>query len=844
MNRSYLRGLCSASVAIIAFATAAPTFVYAQTKTYEFNIQAQDLPSALLSFGRVTHEQMMYDGAAVQSFKSNGVKGVMSSEEALTRILAGTSFNARRNSSGVWEIKAGAPEVAAAASSAGEVVVTGTHIRNAQSASPITTIGRKEIEDSGYTSIGDVMSKLPQSFGGGQNPGMIGTTAKNGNYSNAASINLRGLGNDATLTLVNGHRLSSDNTFQAPDISGIPLSAIQRIEVVTDGASALYGSDAIAGVANIILRKDYSGIETSARIGAATQGGRKDETYGVLWGKSDADWHLLGNLEYSKQEPVTAKQRGFTSGVAPDTTLFWPQKRHSLFLSGGKRLTETLRADVDAIVSDREATSETKPFATSTPNSSYRYTPSYSVSASVESDLGATWKAGVSAVASQTRTSARSRQGATRSILGFSNWLRSLEVNADGRLMSLPTGDLKLAVGAGIREEGFRQAQPGASNYIRVERDVKYAFGELLAPLVQPSETRRGLHAFDVSLATRTEEYSDWGRTTNPRFGFRYLPLNDLTVRGTWGKSFKSPSFYQMYQSSEAIIFNASSFGLSGGGTVMVSSGGNRFLKPEKAKTWTIGTDYRPASVKSLSLSATYFNIDYTDRVVTPVSPLSAAFSNPLFAPFINRAPTLSDIAVREAYASALVNFSGGAYSPSNVKALVDTRLANATSQKAEGVDLSYRQSFDVLSGKIAPFVSGSWLKIKQKTIVTYPEVELTGTVANPSEFKGRAGFTFDRAGLSATTIINYVAGGIDTGMTPNTKIASWTTVDGNIAYRFQRQEGVLSGLAISLAASNLFDKDPPIALSPSKLYTGIYYDSTNANVLGRVVTVSLSKAW
>ncbi|NJC00036.1 outer membrane receptor for ferrienterochelin and colicin [Sphingomonas trueperi] len=82
--------------------------------------------------------------------------------------------------------------------------------------------------------------------------------------------NLRGLGSDATLTLINGHRLPYDAVNQGVDISIIPLAALERIEVITDGASALYGSDAVGGVANLILRRDYDGLLTSARVGAST----------------------------------------------------------------------------------------------------------------------------------------------------------------------------------------------------------------------------------------------------------------------------------------------------------------------------------------------------------------------------------------------------------------------------------------------------------------------------------------------------------------------------------------------------------------------------------------------
>src|SRR3546814_7754995 len=103
---------------------------------------------------------------------------------------------------------------------------------------------------SGQTSLGEVVRSIPQSFGGGQQPGIgFNVPGANGvNVGGGSSINLRGLGSDATLTLLNGHRLSYSSSRQSVDVSAITLSAVDRLEIVPDGASAIYGSDAVAGI--------------------------------------------------------------------------------------------------------------------------------------------------------------------------------------------------------------------------------------------------------------------------------------------------------------------------------------------------------------------------------------------------------------------------------------------------------------------------------------------------------------------------------------------------------------------------------------------------------------------
>src|SRR3546814_3459435 len=100
--------------------------------------------------------------------------------------------------------------------------------------------------------------------------------------SDLSALNLRGLGPDATLTLFNGHRVAYDAIGQGVDISAVPLAAVDRIEVLTDGSSALYGSDAVGGVANVILRRDYDGAVASARVGGATDGGDFEQQYNLV----------------------------------------------------------------------------------------------------------------------------------------------------------------------------------------------------------------------------------------------------------------------------------------------------------------------------------------------------------------------------------------------------------------------------------------------------------------------------------------------------------------------------------------------------------------------------------
>jgi iron complex outermembrane receptor protein len=149
------------------------------------------------------------------------------------------------------------------------VVVTGSRIRSpdATSVSPISTVTSKQIAQRGVVRVEDLINTLPQAFadqGSGNRGGTVGA-------SGTATINLRNLGNQRTLVLIDGKRLMQGDparsAAQAADINNIPAALIQQIDVVTGGASAVYGSDALAGVVNFMLKRDFEGVQLDVQGG-------------------------------------------------------------------------------------------------------------------------------------------------------------------------------------------------------------------------------------------------------------------------------------------------------------------------------------------------------------------------------------------------------------------------------------------------------------------------------------------------------------------------------------------------------------------------------------------------
>jgi iron complex outermembrane receptor protein len=338
-------------------------------------------------------------------------------------------------------------------------MVTGTRLRGAEVAAPVDIITRSDIEKTGYTAVGDVIRSLPEDWAGGQSPGVLPgaglSNQGNQNTTGASTVDLRGLGTDATLVLVDGQRLSAEGEFQAADISVIPLAAIQRIDVVTDGASALYGSDAVAGVVNFVLRKDFTGAELSETLGGATEGGGFEQDYNGLIGKTWPGGHALASVEYLHQDQISAGQRDFTAAAAPVNALLDGQNRLSLFANVGQDLTSWAAFHMDAIYSQRASGDlyEGQPGATI-----YRYAnriQSYFLSPGIAFTLPGTWVAALDGVVSASRDSIPLFFPGGANYSTVANNSDSVELSANGDLLHLPSGAVKLALGGGYLAQGY-----------------------------------------------------------------------------------------------------------------------------------------------------------------------------------------------------------------------------------------------------------------------------------------------------------------------------------------------------------------------------------------------------
>lgn len=237
-------------------------------------------------------------------------------------LLAGAGF-AVLASAALAQEPAPAPattDTAATTSGEEEVTVTGSRIRNRNvtSNSPIATVSEEFIKNTGKSNIEEIVNILPQFTPD------IGATTNNGG-GGAAYINLRGLGAERTLVLVNGRRFIPAGIGGLVDVNVIPAAAIERIEVVSGGASAVYGADAVAGVVNFILKDDFEGVEVSGQFGTTEPGDANTVSGSALMGVSldEGKGHMTLFSSYYNQDALFRDRRDISNPDLASATTAW-----------------------------------------------------------------------------------------------------------------------------------------------------------------------------------------------------------------------------------------------------------------------------------------------------------------------------------------------------------------------------------------------------------------------------------------------------------------------------------------------------------------------------------------
>lgn len=967
-----------AGAATVLLATAASTAEAQEAERFEVALPAQGLGTSLRALALQSGRTVLADAVVVSDRRAPAVRGRYTLEEALTLLLAGSGLSfARVGDSLVIRAagRAGDPSVSA---SGDDIVVTGTRIRGtAPVGSHVVTLDRKEIERSGYATTQQILAAVPQNFGGGANEGTVGFSVRNNSSTNfgfGSGINLRGLGTTSTLTLIDGNRPAlGGGSGSFVDLTLIPSSAIERIEVLADGASAIYGSDAVAGVVNVRLRRDLDGAETRLRYGFAD--GFDEVQASQLAGFHWASGRVIAAYEYYGRGQLGSADRAYATedlrafggpdyrqdyanpgtiiaangqvfgiprgqngtglaagdlipGVANlsdgrrDTDLLPALKRHSAYAVLEQDLGPNLKFRAQGFFADRRSSARyfpsnyggvvvtaanpfyVDPLGTGEPVTvHYDFRPdlgpptldahvtNWAGAASLDASFGA-WNAELHGAYGAQRerqvtlnvpnyyrlalaladpdpataynlfgdgsvtnpeTIAKVRGGFVQT--GHSRqWSTALKF--DGPLFALPAGDVRMAIGGEYRHEWYGYSAvddeftPGpvdqGSAGFPLGRSVVAGYAELLAPLVGPEQNVPGIEQLDLSVAGRIERYSDVGTTANPRLGLSWKPVPALTLRSTFGTSFRAPSFSDTRHGpglDQIIPLPLPDPASPTGASTVIALFGNRpDIGPEKARTWTFGFDFRPQRLPGLSVSATWFDISYRDRISNVASELFSFLSQRgRFQSLITDNPGAATLAALYADPT-FVNPYG--IPASAVTVLVDARNANLsrTTERGLDFDIGYKGGREGRSYELG--VSGTWLaSLEQKLTATATSADVVSTIGNPVDLRlrGRASATLGKASLAM--FVNYVDGYLNNGVTPAETVHSWTTLDLQLGYAIGGKRGPLQGVRLSLSMTNLFDAAPPY-VNNRTAFSAAGFDPENASPAGRMIAFQLVKSW
>lgn len=852
-------------------AQSAPT---ADTR-FTFDVPAGSLTAALARFSAQTGIQTSNQPDQLAGKQVGALSGTMTWREALGRLLHGSGLEYEQINATTVIVRPAGPRpkssaTPAAASpsskaSAGakpavtdmqSVTVTGTRIRGGTTPSPVITIGAENIQEEGFSDLGQVIRSVPQNFTGGQNPGVLmgnvtGSGLSNQNLTGGSGLNLRGLGPDASLTLLDGHRMSYSGFVQAVDISAIPVEAVERVEIVADGASAIYGSDAVGGVANVLLDRDFDGVTLGARYGAATEGGLATREYNATAGTAWSSGGFIATYKYASNDPIYARQRDYTDQLPVPSTIYPGAGLHSALISAHQSIGDFIELRLDALRTERTQSYSYYAYSPTVYNHLSVDTTTTLVSPTIEFSLPNDWSLSLGNTWGkdernrlQTSVSALDSTSTPYADNCDCDRIRTWEAGAEGPLFALPGGDARLAVGVGYRKNQYVSTDYLADAVdIDGDESVRYGYAELNLPLIGGTSIE-GSPRLAMTAALRRERYDSFSGTTTPKVGLIYNLNADFTVKASWGRSFKAPTLFQLYNPSTAIAIAPSVFGGTGyapDDTLLFLNGGNRDLKPERARTWTASLAFHPEALPGLAAELTWFDIDYQDRVIQAVTNSDGALSNPNYQEFIDYSPTAEKVAETVAKADEFYNFTGLPYDPSRVVAILNARYVNATRQKLSGADVSSSYGVDLKDSHLTIRGSASWLESTQKTAGTPYAYDLAGTLNNPAKVNGRLGAVWRRGGFFASVFANYIGGVTDT--IHHADGSSMTTFDGSLGYNTGDRAGAWSNVDVSLSVQNLLDRHPPLYTPTDPAFLPSY-DSTNYSAIGRFVSISVSKHW
>ena len=847
-----------------------------------------------------------------------------------------------------------------------EIVVvgtgTGTSIRG------IDPIGyapidytRADIETDSPVDVRDALSNVPQisNF----NTDADRSTSNRFRTAGYQPI-IHNLGIYSTLTLFNGHRMADvGGEAVFPDPAILPTIAVERVEVVADGASAIYGSDAVAGVVNFLYRRGVDGFEFSSTVGTDPDTTWQNRNVALLWGNTFDRGEVMLAYEYSKLDRPTQEEFWFSADadhsdipggsdsrtsncpwvrvnfggdtysgpdLTPGTTRCNPNGDQSIAQNGERNaalatfhydVSDTVELWAEANFSDYQSyrinnwgnggrfqidIPSTSPSFTVPPGADPTGVDSENVRGIVDAwfglrrreadsevkgiTLGANFEMGggwltqtfwhysktndwnydpgadlqnLQALAASGDFNPFDLTGNSQSVLdqinnGFvqlndtSQKLSELSVKADGPIASIAGGDVMLAIGASHRIQGAQQLQsagcPSCSFYqiVRddnIARGVDSVFAELAIPLIGPGNARAGARELTLSLAGRFDDYDRLDAQFNPKVGFTWRPIEDLSIHGTWGTSFVAPNMGLI-----TAIFGVPQTGIRDSGLTLPNpdtnydfdiwnkggGGGYDTLGPEEADSYSFGFTWQPQFADGLSVGVTYYEVEYRDNVYKPTR--GDVLDNPAFSDHVGfgEYDPVNDVFLpfTDEELAELMRLA-----PSQTPVVpgqtfnmwFDSYAINFGSRTHAGYDYNIRYDFDTSVGRWGlSAIANKQTTFDEKLGAGVATFSRIGTGDAPGwQTRFMTQWAGNELPLRATLVSMYKSGYTDGSRVVDSHLFHNLT----LAYDI---DSLLNGVTLQLRVRNLTDEEPPFYDS------GSGYDDDNHTPYGRQFDLTL----
>lgn len=870
----------------------------------EWDLPEQPLAQSLRAIAAQSESNIIFDRKLVNDRLAPPLKTQASADDALSRVLQGSGLTYRHLddrtvtiqlasadpsavSSALYAMKDGRLRLAQANTNEPrpgrtvqgrtlidieEIIVTGTNIRGIEnSTAPVTVLTREYIESTGFGTVSKLIESLPQNFAlANQSRLQDGTGAVSSAGEQGSSINLRGIGEGTTLVLLNGRRLAPGFRSAAVDITSLPLTAIQQVEILTDGASAIYGSDAVGGVVNFILREDFEGAETRLRGGFAdgTDEFRVSQALGNSWDSGN----VLVSLEYYKRDLLLTSDRDYIPANVAAPGLLPEDENYSVVLTGEQQLSGSVTAFADVLYVQRDSYNLAGRIAPDNP--AINETPTDVDNPQLNATLGVNWLLGgdwqLELSGSFGSNELESLRGG--GILGRNSFESKYEstagrVKADGTLLGLPGGNLRMAIGADFRSDTYEDVNTLAGGVVLgstdSEQDVSSAFAELYIPVIGAPNAMTGVRSLELSLAGRYDDYSSFGSSFDPQYGLMWEPVEGLRLRARHGTSYKAPNLVEYnYSANSGVAILAQDPLAPGGFNYQLQIAGIDVdgLRPQESTSSSFGLEFTPPALKGLAMSLNYYRIKYRNRITNPPVPAVLLGDQASFGSLFIRNPTVDQvnqfIAIAQRGTLGFIPLSpidftvDPNFDPASVNVIVDTRRRNLSLVETDGVDFSTRYDFGVGSANVALGIDATYvLQIEQQITNTSTPFDTEDTFGNPPNLRMRAMASWQRGGWSANAFVNYTDSYTDNRLVVPVSIDAYTTVDARLAYSFSNRfsSGFLSGVTVGASVLNLLDEDPPatvVTTPPGASSLELGFDPSNASPLGRFFALEFTKSW